>query len=148
MGYYLRKKTAGRKAQILELVEKDQADWEKSGKENEERRNSDEWENVEGYAAGTVGNGEKANREWDGIIGFFHPFWYASAVTKPRPIFLTSDSNAGGGGERVLWAAIRATQKRWPKAKCIVYTGDHDVDKAQIIARVKVRLLLFVESMR
>jgi len=49
-------------------------------------------------------------------------------------------SNAGGGGERVLWAAIRATQKRWPKAKCIVYTGDHDVDKAAILARVQVLL--------
>lgn len=49
-----------------------------------------------------------------------------------------SGSNAGGGGERVLWAAIIATQKRWPKAKCIVYTGDHDVDKAAIIDRVKV----------
>jgi alpha-1,2-mannosyltransferase len=51
---------------------------------------------------------------------------------------LTRGSNAGGGGERVLWAAIRATQKRWPKAKCVVYTGDHDVDKAAILARVKV----------
>jgi alpha-1,2-mannosyltransferase len=51
-------------------------------------------------------------------------------------------SNAGGGGERVLWAAIRATQRRWPKAKCIVYTGDHDVDKNAILARVKVENLL------
>ena len=52
-------------------------------------------------------------------------------------------SNAGGGGERVLWAAIRSTQKRWPKAKCIVYTGDHEVDKAAILARVKVCVLHF-----
>lgn len=48
-------------------------------------------------------------------------------------------SNAGGGGERVLWAAIRATQKRWPKAVCVIYTGDHDVDKAAILKRVKDR---------
>jgi len=48
-------------------------------------------------------------------------------------------SNAGGGGERVLWAAIRATQKRWPEATCIVYTGDHDVDKGDILKRVKER---------
>ena len=54
---------------------------------------------------------------------------------------LNSSSNAGGGGERVLWAAIRATQKRWPNSKCIVYTGDHDVDKGAILARVKVSLL-------
>lgn len=50
-------------------------------------------------------------------------------------------SNAGGGGERVLWAAIRATQNRWPDAKCVVYTGDHDVNKEQILARVKARKL-------
>lgn len=48
-------------------------------------------------------------------------------------------SNAGGGGERVLWAAIRATQKRWPEAVCVVYTGDHDFDKTAILKRVKDR---------
>lgn len=47
-------------------------------------------------------------------------------------------SNAGGGGERVLWAAIRVTQQRWPEAICVVYTGDHDVDKDAIIKRVEV----------
>jgi alpha-1,2-mannosyltransferase len=39
----------------------------------------------------------------------------------------------------VLWAAIRATQKRWPKALCVVYTGDHDVDKVAILKRVEDR---------
>lgn len=48
------------------------------------------------------------------------------------------ESNAGGGGERVLWTAVRATQKRWPNAKCVVYTGDHDVTKEAMLARVKV----------
>lgn len=47
-------------------------------------------------------------------------------------------SNAGGGGERVLWAAIRATQKRYPRAVCVVYTGDHDVDKNTIVSKVQV----------
>lgn len=54
-------------------------------------------------------------------------------------MLLTGDSNAGGGGERVLWAAIRATQTRWPRAKCIVYTGDNDVNKEAILLRVQVR---------
>lgn len=52
---------------------------------------------------------------------------------------LHQSSNAGGGGERVLWAAIRATQKRWPKAICVVYTGDHETDRAGMIERVKDR---------
>lgn len=47
-------------------------------------------------------------------------------------------SNAGGGGERVLWAAIRATQLRWPKARIVVYTGDHEVNKEQILALAEV----------
>jgi len=51
---------------------------------------------------------------------------------------LTSLSNAGGGGERVLWEALRATQKRWPKAICVVYTGDHEVTKTALLERVEV----------
>lgn len=71
-GYYLRKKTAGRKAQILELVDADEKEFKEEGGE---RRDSDEWENVEAYAVGSSKNGEKADKEWDGIVGFFHPFW-------------------------------------------------------------------------
>ncbi|CZT44837.1 related to ALG11 protein [Rhynchosporium secalis] len=124
LGHYLRKKTAGRRAQILGLVQKDQKEWEQKIASGIERRDSDGWETVDSYAVGTAKNGQKIphDADWDGIVGFFHPF-----------------CNAGGGGERVLWAAIRATQKRWPKAKCIVYTGDHDIDKAAIIDRVKNR---------
>ncbi len=38
----------------------------------------------------------------------------------------------------MLWAAIQATQKRWPKATCVVYTGDQLVDKSTILSRVSV----------
>jgi alpha-1,2-mannosyltransferase len=74
-GLYLRKKTAGRKAQILELTEKDQAEWEEDEKDGKSRRDSDDWESVDAYAVGTAQNGEKGEEEWDGIVGFFHPFW-------------------------------------------------------------------------
>ncbi|KAL3420527.1 alpha-mannosyltransferase alg11 [Phlyctema vagabunda] len=121
VGFYLRKKTAGRRGQILERVETDTKAWaEKKGS----RRDSEEWESVDSYATSAAKDTDAArsNRDWDGIVGFFHPF-----------------CNAGGGGERVLWAAIRATQKRWPHAKIVVYTGDHDVDKNAILARVENR---------
>lgn len=49
-----------------------------------------------------------------------------------------SCSNAGGGGERVLWEAVRSTQKRWPKAICAIYTGDHEVTKTAMLERVQV----------
>ncbi|OAX80215.1 hypothetical protein ACJ72_05454 [Emergomyces africanus] len=48
-------------------------------------------------------------------------------------------SNAGGGGERVLWAAVRATQKRWPRAICAIYTGDNDLDKFTMLERIENR---------
>ncbi|KAK3371193.1 glycosyltransferase family 4 protein [Lasiosphaeria ovina] len=132
LGRYLRTKTDGRRGQILELMDADE-------KKYQDKKNGDQapagqegggggggeddgWENVDAYAVGTSQNGDKEEQEWEGIVGFFHPF-----------------CNAGGGGERVLWAAIRATQKRWPKAKCVVYTGDHDVNKEAILDRVENR---------
>jgi alpha-1,2-mannosyltransferase len=61
-----------------------------------------------------------------------HPDYTHRLLTMPP-------SNAGGGGERVLWAAIRATQQRWPRATCVVYTGDHGVTKDAMLSRVSSR---------
>ncbi|ORY95334.1 hypothetical protein BCR43DRAFT_492818 [Syncephalastrum racemosum] len=56
------------------------------------------------------------------FLGFFHPY-----------------CNAGGGGERVLWTAIRDVQRDFPNVICVVYTGDTDASKEQILAKVKAR---------
>ncbi|XP_001378251.3 GDP-Man:Man(3)GlcNAc(2)-PP-Dol alpha-1,2-mannosyltransferase isoform X1 [Monodelphis domestica] len=50
------------------------------------------------------------------VIAFFHPY-----------------CNAGGGGERVLWCALRALQKKYHDATYVVYTGDEDVTGEQIL---------------
>ncbi|XP_057292295.1 GDP-Man:Man(3)GlcNAc(2)-PP-Dol alpha-1,2-mannosyltransferase-like [Hydractinia symbiolongicarpus] len=55
-------------------------------------------------------------------IGFFHPY-----------------CNAGGGGERVLWCAIRALQARYDFVKCVVYTGDTTESPEAIADRAKKR---------
>ena len=82
-----------------------------------------DWVEIEGHPRRTAPNGERALvGDWEGIVGFLHPF-----------------CNAGGGGERVLWAAIKATQRRWPRVVCVVYTGDHDATKSTILERVKHR---------
>lgn len=73
VGFYLRQKTAGRKAQVLERVAIDQKEYKE---DKGERRDSDDWENVESHATGKADDGEKTDTEWDGIVGFFHPFWY------------------------------------------------------------------------
>ncbi|XP_044141988.1 GDP-Man:Man(3)GlcNAc(2)-PP-Dol alpha-1,2-mannosyltransferase isoform X1 [Bufo gargarizans] len=51
------------------------------------------------------------------VVAFFHPY-----------------CNAGGGGERVLWCALRALQKRYKDAIYVVYTGDKDVSGEEILA--------------
>jgi hypothetical protein len=48
-------------------------------------------------------------------------------------------SNAGGGGERVLWTAIAALQRNEPDVISVVYSGDIDATKQDIINKVKVR---------
>lgn len=47
-------------------------------------------------------------------------------------------SNAGGGGERVLWTAIAFMQRTEPNVLSVVYTGDADATKEQILEKVKV----------
>lgn len=47
-------------------------------------------------------------------------------------------SNAGGGGERVLWTAIALLQRTRPDVVSIVYSGDTDATKEDIIAKVQV----------
>ncbi|XP_030635661.1 GDP-Man:Man(3)GlcNAc(2)-PP-Dol alpha-1,2-mannosyltransferase isoform X2 [Chanos chanos] len=60
----------------------------------------------------------KARRAQDGCpsVAFFHPY-----------------CNAGGGGERVLWCALRALQNRYRDISFVVYTGDQGVTAEQIL---------------
>ncbi|KAI1471145.1 glycosyltransferase family 4 protein [Daldinia caldariorum] len=122
-GWCLRKSSEGRRSILIRTTAESEARFREAkaqGKEGNASSDDESWENIDGSVAGTSGNGEKGDRDWDGIVGFFHPF-----------------CNAGGGGERVLWAAVRATQKRWPNAKIVVYTGDHEVIKDKMLSRVK-----------
>ncbi|KAK2054076.1 glycosyl transferase group 1 [Colletotrichum caudatum] len=115
LGLYLRKKTEGRRAQLLELMKAEQESFTQTSR----KAASSNKDNVQAQASGSS---EKSDADWAGVVGFFHPF-----------------CNAGGGGERVLWAAIKTTQERYPKALCVVYTGDHEVNKQAMLARVKIR---------
>ncbi|KAL2265740.1 hypothetical protein VTJ83DRAFT_6840 [Remersonia thermophila] len=128
-GWRLRQRTQLRRRQILDLTSSDEkkqpgsrrSSLSSSGKEDSEDGG---WEKLDASRSGIANNGAPAGSDpdWDGIVGFFHPF-----------------CNAGGGGERVLWAAIRATQERYPRATCVVYTGDHGVSKAAMLSRVASR---------
>jgi hypothetical protein len=64
-------------------------------------------------------------------------------TTSENKMYLTRlvQSNAGGGGERVLWTAVALMQRTEPEVISVVYTGDTDATKEEIIAKVEVRHL-------
>ncbi|CAN1748700.1 GDP-Man:Man(3)GlcNAc(2)-PP-Dol alpha-1,2-mannosyltransferase [Linum perenne] len=63
-----------------------------------------------------------SRRHRNKAVGFFHPY-----------------TNDGGGGERVLWCAVKAIQEEVPDLDCIVYTGDHDASPHSLAARATDR---------
>lgn len=58
------------------------------------------------------------------------------------------ESNAGGGGERVLWTAVALIQRTEPEVISVVYTGDADATKEEIIAKVEVRRIMWLYARR
>lgn len=54
------------------------------------------------------------------IIAFFHPYCHA-----------------GGGGERVLWAAVRVIMQEHPNVFIVIYSGDIGVTQEDMILRAK-----------
>lgn len=68
-------------------------------------------------------------------IAIFHPFWYNKLHTN-YVIYLGSD--AGGGGERVLWTAIGAIQNAYPGIKIFIYTAKNDLPAESIMQAAKV----------
>lgn len=59
------------------------------------------------------------------------------------------NSNAGGGGERVLWSAIAYLQAKDPDVVTLVYTGDYPAaSKEEILAKIKVSSEAFSKRSR
>ena len=120
-GWHLKRKANDRRRSILAKIRSEEEDYREKERISVKSEDPD-WVEVESHPGGSATNGGQAPESWEGIVGFLHPF-----------------CNAGGGGERVLWAAIKATQKCWPNAVCAVYTGDHDATKSTILERVEHR---------
>lgn len=127
----VRRRSAPRKKALLAQVAKEQEEADSHDVATVSRTDNDDWEKLEAHALGSSENGQKASAEteWAGVVGFLHPF-----------------CNAGGGGERVLWAAIKAIQERYPKAVCVVYTGDHESSKSMILQRVSKRFSIHLHA--
>jgi hypothetical protein len=61
-------------------------------------------------------------------------------------MLIRNTSNGGGGGERVLWTAVALMQRTEPDVISVIYSGDTDATKEEIIAKAKVRPLVFPTS--
>ena len=80
IGIYLRRRSEDRKAAILDRVRGEDSIYR--GKERGSPKSDDEdWEKVEQHLAGSATPEGKAEDEWDGIVGFFHPFWWVSSFS-------------------------------------------------------------------
>lgn len=79
----------------------------------------------------SVFNARKSKKR---AVGFFHPY-----------------TNDGGGGERVLWCAVKAIQEETPDLDCVVFTGDHHSSSDSLARRAVDRFgvhLLFPPKVR
>lgn len=77
IGWSIKKKTNARREAILARVRAEEEEFRsKQAKSSPRTAAEDEdWEKVDNSALGNAGNGRAGDDEWDGIIGFFHPFW-------------------------------------------------------------------------
>lgn len=73
------KKTEGRKALLVSLMDEDNAKSQDQMSESKSN-SSEEWEKIQKDDFGKASPLNDKRKDWDGIIGFFHPFWYVSAA--------------------------------------------------------------------
>ncbi|KAJ5625924.1 CAZyme family GT4 [Penicillium lagena] len=153
VGWLIRRRTRSRREYVIARARSEEEECRASRAKNSASRSQvedeEDWEKVDtgerpssSSDSGATGMEEGKKDDWDGVVGFFHPFWYVTffgSYDAPQKTDGERYSNAGGGGERVLWEAVRATQRRWPKAICAIYTGDHEVNKTTMLERVENR---------
>lgn len=73
VGHYLRRSCSTRRELLLARVASESRNHEAQNAE------TDDWEEIAAVATdGRVGI--QADKQWEGIVGFFHPFWYGTTA--------------------------------------------------------------------
>lgn len=79
VGWSLKNKTKARRELILSQVraeeEQHQSRQAASSSASSAGPEDDDWEKVDSTVPSVAGNGKPLGEDWEGIIGFFHPFW-------------------------------------------------------------------------
>jgi len=79
IGSTIHSRTDARRTLLLERARRDEHELAAKGIGQTTSQSDGDWEKIESASIPSSGNGEKAGREWEGVIGFFHPFWSAAA---------------------------------------------------------------------
>lgn len=88
VGWYICKKTASRKELLLSRAEAE----EKEHRLQNFANGDEEWEKTESHTTDSSTSGDKASKEWSGVIGFFHPFWFVFDLSGfSQPSILSSN---------------------------------------------------------
>lgn len=74
IGWYIRQRTSARRKIILSEVRAEEKDY-RAKKRLSPKSDDEDWEKVESHAVGSTKNGDVAEDGWEGVVGFFHPFW-------------------------------------------------------------------------
>ena len=86
VGLLLRRKTRDRRQLLRSRVRGEEVSY-RSRQEEQPKGDDEDWEKVEGYSSGRSGGEGSAEDDWEGVVGFFHPFWYASSSAERLLVF-------------------------------------------------------------
>ncbi len=87
-GSYLKRKTTARRQSTLKRVHIEE-EAVRSFYRRSQKSEDDDWERIETYGAATSTNGSQADSDWEGIVGFFHPFWSVGLLYTRSEYLLT-----------------------------------------------------------
>jgi alpha-1,2-mannosyltransferase len=73
-GCLIERKARGRRELIRSRVRVEEEEY-RSSRHKSTRAEDDDWEKIEGHGLGSATNGDTGEGDWEGIVGFFHPFW-------------------------------------------------------------------------
>jgi alpha-1,2-mannosyltransferase len=76
VGRRLRHSSRTRRELLLDRVAAETKAFEAEGKTKSTE--DDDWEKIVPSPKGSPSNRGRADTEWNGVVGFFHPFWYNS----------------------------------------------------------------------
>lgn len=83
VGWIIQRRTRSRREYILSRVRADEEEFQ-SKRSKPSPGEDEDWEKVDtsSSSSGPAGNNSSSgNDDWEGIIGFFHPFWYVVTLT-------------------------------------------------------------------